>query len=137
MKELILIQIENAISSLNIEEAYRLAESIDLYLDDRLSKHFNLDWFSYYLKLKGSMKEKIITLSNSVLFDLSYNNLTYIPKEIENLTNLEHLDLSNNKLEALPTEICLLTNLRYLYLGKNNLKELPKEVEELIKRNNL
>ena len=137
MKELILIQIENAISSLQIEEAYRLAESIDLCLDDRLSNHFNLRWFRKYLTLKGCIKDKIINLTNIENLYLAHNNLKELPKEIYNLTNLKSLSLHTNNLTELPKEIGNLTYLEILSLYNNNLTELPTEIKELIKRNKL
>ena len=71
--------------------------------------------------------------------DLSFNELTTLPKEIGNLKNLEWLFLGNNQLTTLPPEIWKLTNLRMLALRGNKLTNLLPKIGRLknLKRLNL
>ncbi|EKR53371.1 leucine rich repeat protein [Leptospira interrogans str. UI 12758] len=39
------------------------------------------------------------------MLNLGYNQLTTLPKEIEQLKNLQTLDLNNNQLTTIPKEI--------------------------------
>jgi len=77
---------------------------------------------------------KMITINgkkynnNITKLNLSYNELTELPKEIGKLSQLTYLNLSYNKLTELPKEIGNLTQLTQLYLHNNNLTELPKEI---------
>ncbi|EPG49490.1 leucine rich repeat protein [Leptospira kirschneri serovar Cynopteri str. 3522 CT] len=63
--------------------------------------------------------------------DLSYNQLTTFPKEIEQLKNLQVLDLGSNQLTTLPEEIEQLKNLQVLDLGSNQLTTLPEGIGQL------
>ena len=65
--------------------------------------------------------------------NLSGNQLTSLPPEIEKLTNLTGLNLANNKLTSVPLEITKLTSLTSLDLGYNKLTSLPPEIAKLTK----
>lgn len=70
----------------------------------------------------------IIDLSNS-------DNLTRIPKEIENFTNVQILNLSNNDITKISDSdpICELKNLRILDLSYNDLSDIPNCIKALPK----
>ena len=59
------------------------------------------------------------------------NQLTILPRKIENLVNLEKLDLRNNNLVELPVEIRNLKKLKELDLRGNKL-EIPPEILEKV-----
>ncbi|KAF5428813.1 Leucine-rich repeat (LRR) protein [Candidatus Methanophagaceae archaeon] len=63
--------------------------------------------------------------------DLSRNQLTSLPVEIEKLKNLTELNLSYNQLNKLPAEIGKLKNLTTLNLSHNQLTTLPAEIGKL------
>lgn len=65
--------------------------------------------------------------------DLSNNQLTTLPNEIEFLKRLQELYLRNNQLTALPKGIGYLKKLQKLDLSRNQLTTLPKEIETLKK----
>ncbi len=63
--------------------------------------------------------------------NLRGNNIEDIPREIFNLVDLKKLDLTNNYLDKLPSDVKYLNNLRVLFLGGNKLTELPTELRYL------
>ncbi len=63
--------------------------------------------------------------------DLSYNQLTSLPKKICELKRLRVLGLANNKLTSLPKGIRKLQRLRVLDLANNKLTSLPKGILKL------
>lgn len=71
------------------------------------------------------MKVTLITL------DLSYNNITELPKEIGELILLKELRCSFNKILVIPPEIARIKRLRKLFLNGNKLKTLPEEIGKL------
>lgn len=54
----------------------------------------------------------------------SYNELTYLPDEIEALCHLQYLNVSHNHLTSLPDTLCNLPNLVELDVSYNRLKDL-------------
>lgn len=61
--------------------------------------------------------------------NLSKNNLTHIPCEMQYFCNITLLNLSYNKLMELPNEICQLKRLKVLRLQTNNLWCLPPSLQ--------
>jgi len=58
-------------------------------------------------------------------------NLTYIPKEIENLSSLEELYLIKNKIREIPDSLGKLEALKNLYLNDNEINNLPESIGNL------
>ncbi|WP_372365761.1 leucine-rich repeat-containing protein kinase family protein [Candidatus Uabimicrobium sp. HlEnr_7] len=63
--------------------------------------------------------------------DLSFNRLSYIPKEIFKLRNLSSLSLGNNSIEKASKGIGELHKLQKLELGSNRITSLPEEIGQL------
>ena len=63
-----------------------------------------------------------------VELNLSYQNLTSLPKEIGLCTQLQILNCYDNKLTSLPTELGLCTQLIHLDCYNNDLTSLPVEL---------
>jgi hypothetical protein len=78
-----------------------------------------------------SLPPEIEKLMNLTSLYLSGNDLTSLPPEIGKLMNLTSLYLSGNQLTSLPPEIGKLTKLTTLYLSKNQLTSLPSEIGKL------
>ena len=76
------------------------------------------------------LRDKIIAASEYkvVELDLSFNNLTSLPKEIELLDNIVWLNLNDNKFINLPEELINLPNLERLNISNNNIKEFPSDL---------
>ena len=68
----------------------------------------------------------IISAKNICHLALSFNNITTLPNNIDNLQYLFYLNLNNNSISKIPEEICNLSNLRTLLLNSNNITELPE-----------
>uniref|UniRef100_A0A8D0PZC8 FLII actin remodeling protein n=1 Tax=Sus scrofa TaxID=9823 RepID=A0A8D0PZC8_PIG len=67
------------------------------------------------------------------LRDLSYNQLTECPRELENAKNMLVLNLSHNSIESIPNQLFInLTDLLYLDLGENRLESLPPQMRRLV-----
>ena len=60
--------------------------------------------------------------------DLSFNNLTTLPKEMEDLKSLRKLNISFNLIEELPACVCKLKALQTLLVGYNKLRDIPQEI---------
>jgi len=101
------------------------------------------NWFRVYFTLIRLNKLKVklspILDGDSLLdiyykrnLDLSYVELTELPREIGQLINLLHLNLSYTQLTELPTEIGDLVNLVNFDISSNNLTELPREIGQLV-----
>ena len=58
---------------------------------------------------------------------LCYNQITQIPKEIENLINLNALILHSNQITEIPKEIGNLKNLKHLSLSDNQIQSPTRE----------
>jgi Leucine-rich repeat (LRR) protein len=71
---------------------------------------------------------EFIDVKNIVHFDISYNNLSELPDQIEILRNLEVLNCSNNRLIALPSSIRYISLLRTLKAGGNQIVTLFDEI---------
>ena len=63
--------------------------------------------------------------------DLSFGQLTAVPRDIWNRTNLTELRLGSNFLKKLPAKIGNLTSLTTLNLGFNELTALPPAIGNL------
>lgn len=72
-------------------------------------------------------------LKNLKLINLSWNNLTEIPKALISLSsNLNiNLNLSHNKIEQFPDWSCTFLNLGSLDLSNNHIRKIPLEVKKL------
>ena len=65
--------------------------------------------------------------------DLSFNQLTEVPRDLENSRNMLVLNLSHNAMEAIPNQLFInLTDLLYLDLGDNKLDSLPPQMRRLV-----
>ena len=71
------------------------------------------------------------TIGNMVIsLDISNNQLTKIPPEVNNLINLRYFNCSNNKISIL--SICNLINLKTICCENNKIKIIPKEIKTII-----
>lgn len=65
--------------------------------------------------------------------DLSYNQLTEIPRDLENSRNMLVLNLSHNGIDSIPNQLFInLTDLLYLDLSDNKLDSLPPQMRRLV-----
>lgn len=70
--------------------------------------------------------------------DLSYNQLTEIPRDLENSRNMLVLNLSHNGIDSIPNQLFInLTDLLYLDLSDNKLDSLPPQMRRLVHLQNL
>lgn len=76
---------------------------------------------------------EVTEYKNLKSLDLSFKNLSSIPKYIFELSYLEDLNLSHNQLEELPKEIIKLKSLKNLDISWNrithNLDFLPTDIK--------
>ncbi|XP_048465259.1 protein flightless-1 homolog isoform X1 [Rhincodon typus] len=84
--------------------------------------------------LKNSgVPDDIFQLDDLSVLDLSYNQLTEIPRELENAKNMLVLNLSHNGVDNIPNQLFInLTDLLYLDLSDNNLESLPPQMRRLV-----
>jgi internalin A len=80
-----------------------------------------------------TLPAQINQLTKLTKLEIKNNSLITLPQQIGQLTNLTRLDLRNNQLTVLPSEIGQLTNLTTLNLSHNQLTELPSEIGHLTK----
>ncbi|XP_073504572.1 protein flightless-1 homolog [Phyllobates terribilis] len=84
--------------------------------------------------LKNSgIPDDIFELDDLSVLDLSYNQLTECPRELENAKNMLVLNLSHNSVDTIPNQLFInLTDLLYLDLSDNRLDSLPPQMRRLV-----
>ncbi|KAI9518347.1 hypothetical protein NQZ68_038215 [Dissostichus eleginoides] len=84
--------------------------------------------------LKNSgVPDDIFQLEDLSVLDLSFNQLTEIPRDLENSRNMLVLNLSHNSIDAIPNQLFInLTDLLYLDLSDNKLDSLPPQMRRLV-----
>ncbi|XP_060882719.1 protein flightless-1 homolog isoform X1 [Labrus mixtus] len=84
--------------------------------------------------LKNSgVPDDIFQLDDLSVLDLSFNQLTEIPRDLENSKNMLVLNLSHNGIDAIPNQLFInLTDLLYLDLSDNKLDSLPPQMRRLV-----
>ncbi|XP_043945529.1 protein flightless-1 homolog [Protopterus annectens] len=84
--------------------------------------------------LKNSgVPDDIFQLEDLSVLDLSYNQLTECPRELENSRNMLVLNLSHNSIDNIPNQLFInLTDLLYLDLSDNQLESLPPQMRRLV-----
>uniref|UniRef100_A0A3P8WVE8 Protein flightless-1 homolog n=1 Tax=Cynoglossus semilaevis TaxID=244447 RepID=A0A3P8WVE8_CYNSE len=84
--------------------------------------------------LKNSgVPDDIFQLDDLSVLDLSYNQLTEIPRDLENSRNMLVLNLSHNSIDSIPNQLFInLTDLLYLDLSDNKLDSLPPQMRRLV-----
>ncbi|RAP31330.1 hypothetical protein DID78_01470 [Candidatus Marinamargulisbacteria bacterium SCGC AG-343-D04] len=109
----------------------KLSEFLDLcnkYGIDKKIKSLDLS----FLQLT-ELPKSIEQLTSLTELHISCNKLTALPKSIENLSALTALRISDNQLTSLPKWIGNLTALTTLVLCNNKLTDLPKSIRNLMK----
>ncbi|KAJ8254264.1 hypothetical protein COCON_G00208760 [Conger conger] len=84
--------------------------------------------------LKNSgVPDDIFQLDDLSVLDLSYNQLTEIPRDLENSRNMLVLNLSHNSIDNIPNQLFInLTDLLYLDVSDNKLDSLPPQMRRLV-----
>uniref|UniRef100_A0A4W4EI33 Gelsolin-like domain-containing protein n=1 Tax=Electrophorus electricus TaxID=8005 RepID=A0A4W4EI33_ELEEL len=84
--------------------------------------------------LKNSgVPDDIFQLDDLSVLDLSFNQLTEIPRDLENSRNMLVLNLSHNSIDNIPNQLFInLTDLLYLDLSDNKLDSLPPQMRRLV-----
>ncbi|XP_034449276.1 protein flightless-1 homolog [Hippoglossus hippoglossus] len=84
--------------------------------------------------LKNSgVPDDIFQLDDLSVLDLSFNQLTEIPRDLENSRNMLVLNLSHNGIDSIPNQLFInLTDLLYLDLSDNKLDSLPPQMRRLV-----
>lgn len=84
--------------------------------------------------LKNSgVPDDIFQLDDLSVLDLSYNQLSECPRELENAKNMLVLNLSHNSIDNIPNQLFInLTDLLYLDLSDNKLESLPPQMRRLV-----
>ncbi|XP_072273548.1 protein flightless-1 homolog [Pyxicephalus adspersus] len=84
--------------------------------------------------LKNSgIPDDIFQLDELSVLDLSYNQLSECPRELENARNMLVLNLSHNSIDNIPNQLFInLTDLLYLDLSDNKLDSLPPQMRRLV-----
>uniref|UniRef100_A0A8C5SW37 Protein flightless-1 homolog n=1 Tax=Laticauda laticaudata TaxID=8630 RepID=A0A8C5SW37_LATLA len=76
---------------------------------------------------------EIFQLDDLSVLDLSYNQLTECPRELENAKNILVLNLKHNSIDSIPNQLFInLTDLLYLDLSDNKLESLPPQMRRLV-----
>ncbi|XP_069066199.1 protein flightless-1 homolog isoform X1 [Pleurodeles waltl] len=84
--------------------------------------------------LKNSgVPDDIFQLDDLSVLDLSHNQLSECPRELENAKNMLVLNLSHNSIDNIPNQLFInLTDLLYLDLSDNKLESLPPQMRRLV-----
>ncbi|OCT61761.1 hypothetical protein XELAEV_18047790mg [Xenopus laevis] len=84
--------------------------------------------------LKNSgIPDDIFQLDDLSVLDLSYNQLSECPRELENGKNMLVLNLSHNSIDNIPNQLFInLTDLLYLDVSDNKLDSLPPQMRRLV-----
>ncbi|XP_064414953.1 protein flightless-1 homolog [Latimeria chalumnae] len=84
--------------------------------------------------LKNSgVPDDIFQLDDLSVLDLSYNQLTECPRELESSKTMLVLNLSHNSIDNIPNQLFInLTDLLYLDLSDNKLESLPPQMRRLV-----
>ncbi|XP_050823815.1 protein flightless-1 homolog isoform X2 [Gopherus flavomarginatus] len=84
--------------------------------------------------LKNSgVPDDIFQLDDLSVLDLSYNQLTECPRDLENAKNMLVLNLGHNSIDNIPNQLFInLTDLLYLDLSENKLESLPPQMRRLV-----
>ncbi|XP_068099632.1 protein flightless-1 homolog [Hyperolius riggenbachi] len=84
--------------------------------------------------LKNSgIPDDIFQLDDLSVLDLSFNQLSECPRELENARNMLVLNLSHNSIDNIPNQLFInLTDLLYLDLSDNKLDSLPPQMRRLV-----
>ncbi|KAM8962259.1 LOW QUALITY PROTEIN: protein flightless-1 homolog [Pelodytes ibericus] len=84
--------------------------------------------------LKNSgIPDDIFQLDDLSVLDLSYNQLSECPRELETGKNMLVLNLSHNSIDSIPNQLFInLTDLLYLDLSNNKLDSLPPQMRRLV-----
>ncbi|OCT64459.1 protein flightless-1 homolog [Xenopus laevis] len=84
--------------------------------------------------LKNSgIPDDIFQLDELSVLDLSHNQLSECPRELENAKNMLVLNLSHNSIDNIPNQLFInLTDLLYLDLSDNKLDSLPPQMRRLV-----
>uniref|UniRef100_A0A8C8S5J3 Protein flightless-1 homolog n=1 Tax=Pelusios castaneus TaxID=367368 RepID=A0A8C8S5J3_9SAUR len=84
--------------------------------------------------LKNSgVPDDIFQLDDLSVLDLSYNQLTECPRELENAKNMLVLNLGHNSIDNIANQLFInLTDLLYLDLSDNRLESLPPQMRRLV-----
>ena len=75
--------------------------------------------------------ESIANLNKLRHLNISWNDISEIPKWIDSLANIEVLNFWGNKIEFVPEEIASLNKLKKIYLNFNKISESSKEIKKL------
>ncbi|MEQ2187718.1 hypothetical protein GOODEAATRI_007430 [Goodea atripinnis] len=104
------------------------------YLPEELASLQKLAVVARANSLKNSgVPDDIFQLEDLSVLDLSYNQLTEIPRELENSKNMLVLNLSHNGIDSIPNQLFInLTDLLYLDLSDNKLDSLPPQMRRLV-----
>ncbi|MDJ1500517.1 leucine-rich repeat domain-containing protein [Xanthocytophaga agilis] len=108
-----------------------IAESLQLEREIKQDIDIALNWFTR--QMHSSIQGKLKAIHKVKNVNLSGQDLTSIPCQIQYVINLQSLDLSNNQLVRLPPKITNCTNLTILNLTGNPLLFLPPGMNELTK----
>uniref|UniRef100_A0A8D2LX33 Protein flightless-1 homolog n=1 Tax=Varanus komodoensis TaxID=61221 RepID=A0A8D2LX33_VARKO len=84
--------------------------------------------------LKNSgVPDDLFQLEDLSVLDLSYNQLTEVPRELENAKNMLVLSLKHNSIDSIPNQLFInLMDLLYLDLSDNKLESLPPQMRRLL-----
>lgn len=76
--------------------------------------------------LMGEVSTHVGALKHLKKFNISYNELSELPDEMEQLDSLIELDISHNRFTEVPSVIRRIPNLKILIIAGNPITELPE-----------